>query len=257
MKYFQDFLVKLFSAAIFLICFIRFSKSKLVAILVFVVDVVEDGELLPELVLPELFKRLYVGDIVDGGDLTIDVCRPSGVGELIRCRFLDVGKYFCVVFNNDDWGFNTGGDDGFVDFRDERDDELVVFNDPVFVPFIDCFNKELNDVEVNVLGDGGERFVLLVLDDEVNAVNSASIELADGLVTSDVVFFSLNPVANEAHPLVFFVVIPLVNEEFELDIDGLLIIVLSDVVESDDFWFKWKKTSSYICNWSWETFFFL
>jgi len=27
----------------------------------------------------------------------------------------------------------------------------------------------------------------------------------------------------------------LVNEEFELDIDGLLIVVLSDVVESDDF----------------------
>jgi hypothetical protein len=47
-----------------------------------------------------------------------------------------------------------------------------------------------------------------------------------------VVFFSLNPVANEAHPFVFFVVVPLVNEEFELDIDGLLVVVLSDVIES-------------------------
>jgi hypothetical protein len=180
-KYFQDdFLVKLFSAAIFLICFIRFSKSKLVAILVFVVVVVEDGELLAELLLPELFKRLYVGDVVDGGDLTVDVCRPSGVGELIRCRFLDGGKNFCVDFNDDDCGFSTGGDDGFVDLRDERDDELVVFNDPVFVPFIDCFNRELNDVEVNDLGDGGDgRFVILLLGDEVNAVSSASIELAD------------------------------------------------------------------------------
>jgi hypothetical protein len=94
----------------------------------------------------------------------------------------------------------------------------------------------LNDVEVNDLGDGGERFVLLVLLDAVKAVNSARIEVAVEfeivLVNSDVVFFSLNPVANEAHPFVFFVVVPLVNEEFELDIDGLLVVVLSDVIES-------------------------
>jgi hypothetical protein len=135
-----------------------------------------------------------------------------------------------------------------VDFNDERDDKLVVFNDPRLglIPFIDCFNKGFNDVEVNDLGDDGERFVLLLLLDAVNAVNSARIELAEEevgvvglgvevLVTSKLLFFSLNPVANDAHPLVFFVVIPFVNEEFELDIDGLLIVVLSDVVESDDY----------------------
>ncbi len=56
---------------------------------------VDDGELLPELLLPELFKRLYVDVVVvDGGDLTMDVCRPSGVGELTRCTFLDVGSIF-------------------------------------------------------------------------------------------------------------------------------------------------------------------
>lgn len=244
--FFQSFLVKLFSAAIFFICFKRFSKSKPVAILVFV-PVVDDGELLPELLLPELFKRLNVGCIVvDGGDLTTDGCRPSGVGELTRCRFLDVGNNFWVDFNDDDdddsWGFNTGGEDGLVDFKDEREDELVVFNDPVvlLLPFIDCFNKGFNDDDdvgvVNDLGDGGERFVLLLLLGAVNAVSSASIEVADELelVNSDVVFFSLNPVANEAHPLVFFVVVPLVNEEVELDIDGLLDVVLSDVFESDD-----------------------
>jgi hypothetical protein len=79
--------------------------------------------------------------------------------------------------------------------------------------------------------------VLLLLLGSVNAVNSARIEEAEGvdivLVTSGVVFFSLNPVANEAHPLEFFVVIPFDNEEFELDIDGLLIVTLSDVVDSD------------------------
>jgi len=129
-----------------------------------------------------------------------------------------------------------------VDFSDEIDDELVVFNDPVLlVPFIDCFNKGFIDDEVNDLGDDGERLVLLLLLDAVNAVNSARIELAEelvgvvGVVTSELLFFSLKPVANEAHPLVFFVVVPLVNEEFELDIDGLLIVVLSDVVESDDY----------------------
>ncbi len=132
-----------------------------------------------------------------------------------------------------------------MDFRDEIDDELVVFNDPVLLfPFIDCFNKGFIDDEVNDLGDDGERLVLLLLLDAVNAVNSARIELAEGVVgvvTSELLFFSLKPVANEAHPLVFFVVVPLVNEEFELDIDGLLIVVLSDVVESDDY-FKKKKT---------------
>ncbi len=32
----------------------------------------------------------------------MDVCRPSGVGELIRGKFLDVGNNFCVDFNDDD-----------------------------------------------------------------------------------------------------------------------------------------------------------
>jgi hypothetical protein len=45
-------------------------------------------------------------------------------------------------------------------------------------------------------------------------------------------FFSLKPVINVAHPLVFFVVVPLVNEGF--DINGLLPVGLSNVVESDD-----------------------
>lgn len=127
-----------------------------------------------------------------------------------------------------------------MDFNDDVDDELVTgFNEPVLVLFIDCFNRGLRDVVVNDFGDGGERFVLLLLLVEVNAVNSARIELAEGfevvvLVTSFVVFFSLNPVANDAQPLVFFVVVPFVNDEFELDIDELLIVLLSDVVESDD-----------------------
>ncbi len=109
------------------------------------------------------------------------------------------------------------------------------------LPFIDCFNKGFNDDEVNDLGDDGERLILLLLLDAVNADNSSRSELAEELgvggvvvVTSELLFFSLNPVAKEAHPLVFFVVVPLVNEEFELDMDGLLIVVLSDVVESDD-----------------------
>jgi hypothetical protein len=110
------------------------------------------------------------------------------------------------------------------------------------VPFIDCFNKGFNDDEVNDLGDDGERLILLLLLDAVNADKSSRSELAEELgvgvvvvVTSELLFFSLNPVAKEAHPLVFFVVVPLVNEEVELDMDGLLIVVLSDVVESDDF----------------------
>jgi hypothetical protein len=200
--------------------------------------VVDEGELLPELLLPELFRRLYAAVVVDGGDLTTDVCRPRGVGELIRCKVLDVGKNFWVDFNDDEdsWGFRTGGDDGLLNFSDERDDELVDFIDPVLLPLMEVFNKGLNDVDDEDLGDGGERFVLLL--GAVNAVNSARIEVADEiglvLVTSDVVFFSLNPVANDAHPFVFFVVVPLLNEEFELDMDGLLIVVLSEAVDSDD-----------------------
>lgn len=110
---------------------------------------------------------------------------------------------------------------------------------------IDCFNRGFkdddddDDVDVEDLGDDGERFVLLLLVVEVNAVNSASIELAEEfefeLVNSELLFFSLNPVANDAQPFVFFVVVPFVNEEFELDIDRLLIVGLSDVVESDDY----------------------
>ncbi len=111
----------------------------------------------------------------------------------------------------------------------------MLFNDPVLLPFIEVFNKGFNVVDDEDLGDGGECLVLLVLG-AVNAVNSARIEAADELVlvNSDVDFFSLNPVANEAHPFVFFVVVvPLVNEEVELDMDGLLTVGLSDVVESD------------------------
>ncbi len=137
---------------------------------------------------------------------------------------------------DDNWDFNTGGEDGLVDLNDESEDELVVFNNPILVPLIDCFNKGFNDVEVEDFGDEGERLILLLLLDEVIAANSVRIESAEGLgvVNSELVFFSLNPVANEAHPLVFLIVVPFVNEEFELDINGLLIVVLSDAVKSDD-----------------------
>jgi hypothetical protein len=135
---------------------------------------------------------------------------------------------------DDNWDFNTGGEDGLVDLNDESEDELVVFNNPILVPLIDCFNKGFNEVED--FGDEGERLILLLLLDEVIAANSVRIESAEGLgvVNSELVFFSLNPVANEAHPLVFLIVVPFVNEEFELDINGLLIVVLSDAVKSDD-----------------------
>lgn len=152
-----------------------------------------------------------------------------------------MGNNFCVDFNDEDdnWGFNTGGEDGLVDFNDDREDELVVFNG---APFIDCFNKGFNDDDED---DDGERLGLLLLVVEVNVVNSASIELADEfefeVVDSEFPFFSLNPVANDAQPFVFFVVVPLVNEEFELDTDGLLIVGLSDVVESDDYDKKERK----------------
>ena len=178
--------------------------------------------------------------VVDGGDLTIDGCRPIGVGELTRWEFLDVGKIFCVGFNDevDSWGFNSVGDDGLVDFNKDSEDVLVLFNDPAFVPLIDCFKRGFDDVE-DLGDDGDECLGLLLLLDEVNVVNSVRIELADWfelvvLVTSLVFFLSLKPVINVAHPLVFFVVVPLVNEELELDIDGLLPVGLSNVVESDD-----------------------
>ena len=97
---------------------------------------------------------------------------------------------------------------------------------------IDCFNRGFREDEVDDEEDGvGERLVLLLFVDEVNAVSSERIELAD---ESEFVFFSLNPVANDAHPLVFFVLLPFVNEELEFDIDGLLLVGLSDVVDSED-----------------------
>jgi hypothetical protein len=109
----QNFLVKLFSAAIFFICLSRFSKSNPVAILVFVL-LPDDGELLPELLLPELFNRVYVvelGDDDGDGDFTTDKGRPSGVGEPSLCTILllfddddddDDGKSFVVDLSDDD-----------------------------------------------------------------------------------------------------------------------------------------------------------
>lgn len=76
---------------------------------------------------------------------------------------------------------------------------------------------------------------LLLFVDEVNADNSERIELAEEfVVTSGLSFFSLNPVANEAHPLVFFVVGPFVTEELEFEVDGWVLVGLSNVDGSDD-----------------------
>ena len=102
------------------------------------------------------------------------------------------------------------------------------------------FNKGFDAAGVKDLGDGAGSFVssvlvLLVLV-VVNAVSSERIDVAEVvLVTSDDdgVFFSLKPVARDAQPLVFLTFEPLDIEEFELDIDGLLVLVVSDVFESD------------------------
>lgn len=103
------------------------------------------------------------------------------------------------------------------------------------------FNRGFDAVEVKGLGDGADSFVssalvLLVLV-AVNAVSSERIDVAEVvLVTSDDdgVFFSLKPVARDAQPFEFFTCEPLDIDEFELDIDGLLIVMLvSDVFESD------------------------
>lgn len=198
--------------------------------------VVDDGEWLVEGWLPELFRRLKLDVLVDeGGDggLTDDVCRPSGVGELTRWPNLDVGKIFCVdlTVEDDKGAFNGGGDDGFEDFNNDREDELVLFNEP----FMEGFKDDVTDG----LWEDGERLRgLLLFVDEVNADNSESIELAEEVdETSGLSFFSLNPVANEAQPLVFFVVGPLVREELEFEVDGWVLIGLSDVDASDD----WRR----------------
>ena len=173
------------------------------------------------------------------------------MGELTRCwNVLDVGKIFCVDLTNEDdsWGFNGGGDGGFEDFNTVKADELVLFNDPL----IDCLNVELTD---DVWEDGERLRELLLFVDEVNADNSERIELADGLEllvgTSGLSFFSLNPVANVAHPLVFLVVGPLVTDEVEFEMDGVLPVGLSIVFESDD-WNETERESE--MNWSMKVF---
>lgn len=104
------------------------------------------------------------------------------------------------------------------------------------LPLLDCFNRGFDEVVLVGLGDGGERLILLLLVDEVNAFRSARIDDADdGLVVdSGVLFFSLNPVANDAQPLAFFGVVPFVSDELELDTVELLLVELSDVIDSDD-----------------------
>ena len=62
---------------------------------------VDEGELLPELLLPELFKRLRTAGVAEGGDFNSEVGRPIGVGELIRCKGLFAGSNFCVDFEDD------------------------------------------------------------------------------------------------------------------------------------------------------------
>jgi len=127
-----------------------------------------------------------------------------------------------VDFNDDvdNCGFNTGGDEGFADFRDDR---LVVFNEPP--PLIDCLRRGLNEF------DDGDLVGLLFVPD-VMATSSERIELADSELVD---FFSLKPVANDAQPLVFLTVDwPLVSEEFEVEIEAIELVELSDVVDSDD-----------------------
>lgn len=117
----------------------------------------------------------------------------------------------------------------------DSEDELVAFNDPLFVTLMDCFSEGVADVDWD---SDGERLVVLLLVEEVNADSSVRIDVAEGfefgVVTSELLFLSLNPVANEAQPLVFFVVGPFANDEVEIDVDGLLLVGLSNVVESDD-----------------------
>ena len=174
-----------------------------------------------------------------GGDLTNDVGRPSGVGELIRCKVLDEGNTLAGGFREvaDSWVLRTGGDEGLIGLIDERD-ALEALSNPIPLPLSDGFERGMR-------GSGEVVFVslvLLLLLLAVRAVSSVRIDDADELVvlvTSELVFFSLNPVAREAHPLTFLVVddgvvTPLAVDEFELDTDGWLSVLLSDVIESDD-----------------------
>lgn len=112
----------------------------------------------------------------------------------------------------------------------DESEALDALSNPMPLPLSNAF------VERGVRGSGEVVFVslavvvvvvlLLVL--AVREVSSVRIDEADGLlvlVTSELVFFSLNPVANEAHPLAFLVVddgvvTPLTVDEVELDTDG-------------------------------------
>ena len=87
------------------------------------------------------------------------------------------------------------------------------------LPLLGCFNRGFDEVVLVGLGDGGERLILLLFVDEVNVFKSArSADADNGLVLdSGVLFFSLNPVANDAHPLAFFGVVPFVTDDVELD----------------------------------------
>lgn len=120
-------------------------------------------------------------------------------------------------------------------------EEIEVFDAPAVTPWMGSFNKGFNGAGVEDFSDGASSFVssalvflILVV---VNAVSSERIDMAEVvLVTSDDdgVFFSLKPVARDAQPLVFLTFEPLDIEEFELDIDKLLVVVVvSDVFESD------------------------
>lgn len=128
----------------------------------------------------------------------------------------------------DNCGFNTGGDEGFVNFND---DKLVVFNDPELEPLTDCFSRGFNEFD----DDGVMVFDGLLFVVDVSAVNSDRIELADDDGSELLLFFSLKPVANDAQPLAFLTVdCPLVSEEFVVDVDDIELVGLSDVVDSDD-----------------------
>jgi hypothetical protein len=147
----------------------------------------------------------------------------------------------CPDFNDNDesWVFITGGEDGLVAFKDGAD-EINVFEAPAIPLWMGFFNRGFDAEGVKDLSDGAGSFVssalvLLVLL-VVSAVSSERIDVAEVvLVTSDDdgVFFSLKPVASDAQPLEFFTFEPLDIDEFELDIDGLLVVVVSDVFESD------------------------
>ena len=140
----------------------------------------------------------------------------------------------------DNWCLRTGGDEGLVGLIDESE-ALDALSNPMPLPLSNGF------VERGVRGSAEVVFVslavvVLLLVFAVREVNSVRIDEADGLlvlVTSELAFFSLNPVANEAHPLAFLVVddgvvTPLAVDEVELDTDGWLSVLLSDAIESDD-----------------------